>query len=380
MTANKDSKSFIRSMMPTKLGLRPQDIQDAICHIKDPIAKTTVLESDLVSDIIIAGQRINVTLSVLQKDVPHYEGTRLEIESAIKAIPQAEKAKVLVVLTAHSQSDTNPQDNPLYRGRLALDDIKNIIAIGSGKGGVGKSTTTVNMAYALRDLGYKVGILDADIYGPSIPKMMAINHKPESVKNDRGEDIMLPVEKDGIQLMSMGFLVEEDTPIIWRGPIVQKAIQQFLGKVRWYDLDILLIDMPPGTGDIHLTLVRKANIKGAVVVSTPQDVALIDAKKAIGMFEKVEVPILGLVENMSYFTCPHCDERSEIFSHGGAHDTADKLGVPFMAEVPLKLEIRQKTDNGDQDALVKDIDLGFPYRQAATTLISGLKIDQSPAA
>lgn len=372
------SQSFFSSMMPRKLGLRPKDVQNAIQHLTDPLTKSPILDTKIVSDIIIAGKRVNITLSIEQTQASHYEALRLAIQSAVQAI--AKDAKILVIMTAHSTQEKAIRDNPLYRGLFDLSNIKSIIAVGSGKGGVGKSTTTVNLAYALRDQGLKVGILDADIYGPSIPKMLAINQKPNSEKDAQGNDIMLPIEKDGIQLMSMGFLVEEDTPVIWRGPIVQKAIQQFLNKVRWYNLDVLLIDMPPGTGDIHLTLVRKAHINGAVIVSTPQDVALIDAKKAIGMFQKVEVPILGLIENMSYFTCPHCDARSDIFSHGGAHEMSDKLGVPFLSEVPLKLEIRQKTDQGQQDDLVKDIELGFPYRQAAASLISNIKKQDKNAA
>ena len=294
------TQSFLKSMMPTKLALRPQDVQDMIADTIDPLTKKPILETDRIADIIIAGQRINVTISVEKENVPHYESLRLEIEQKIKTHTKQGKAKVFVILTAHSHHQKKVEENPVYRGFFDLSEIKNIVAVASGKGGVGKSTTTVNLAYALKEQGFKVGILDADIYGPSLPKMLSIQDKPETSKDDNQHDIMLPVEKDGIQLMSMGFLVDEESPVIWRGPIVQKAIQQFLSKVRWYDLDVLLIDMPPGTGDIHLTLVQKAHIKGAVIVSTPQDVALIDAKKAIGMFKKVEVPILGLVENMSF--------------------------------------------------------------------------------
>ncbi len=363
-------------MMPTKLQLRPQTILEALADLKDPQTQEQLIKTDRIADIIIAGSRINITLSVFEDELDTYEGTRLDIDRLVKALPEAQQAKVFVIMTAHKKADNNPSDNPIFRGRFELSEIKNIVAIASGKGGVGKSTTTVNLAYALKDMGVRVGILDADIYGPSIPKMFDISQKPE-VDEDKH---MIPVEKDGIQLMSMGFLVEEDTPVIWRGPIVQKAIQQFLSQVRWFNIDVLLVDMPPGTGDIQLTLVRKAHIKGAVIVSTPQDIALIDAKKAIGMFQKVEVPLLGVIENMSYFNCPHCAGRSDIFSHGGAHKTADDLGVPFLAEVPLELDIREMTDTGQQEKLVRNLGLGFPYRQAATSLLNQLQKDHDVAA
>ena len=352
-----------------KLQLRPQTILEALSDLKDPKTEGPLVKTDRLADIIIAGNRINITLNILEEERDTYEGIRLDVERLVKAMPEAKNAKVFVILTTHTKSDGAPNDNPLFRGRFELSEIKNIVAVASGKGGVGKSTTTVNLAYALRDAGVRVGILDADIYGPSIPKMFNISQKPETDENNH----MIPVEKDGIQLMSMGFLMAEDTPVIWRGPIVQKAIQQFLSQVRWFNIDVLLIDMPPGTGDIHLTLVRKAHINGAVIVSTPQDVALIDAKKAIGMFQKVDVPLLGVIENMSYFNCPHCAERSDIFSHGGAHKTADALGVPFLAEIPLELEIREMTDSGQQEKLVRNVERGFPYRQAATSLLDQLQ-------
>ncbi|NCP61948.1 MAG: Mrp/NBP35 family ATP-binding protein [Alphaproteobacteria bacterium] len=370
------NNNILESMVPTELKITPQTILDVLSDLQDPKTKEPLSKTERLSDIIIAGKRINITLSVSKEECDDYEGLRLEIERRVKSMPALDKldqVKILVIMTAHKSTSNNPSDNPLFRGRFELSEIKDIVAIASGKGGVGKSTTTVNLAYALRDMGVKVGILDADIYGPSIPKMLDISGEP---KVDR-EKFMIPVEKDGIQIMSMGFLMAEDAPVIWRGPVIQKAIQQFLSQVRWFNLDVLLIDLPPGTGDIQLTLVKKACISGAIVVSTPQDVALIDAKKAIGMFQKVEVPLLGVIENMSYFQCPHCDERSNIFSHGGAHKTADTLKVPFLAEIPLDLNIREMTDTGAQENLVRNIDLGFPYRQAATSLLNQLQKQRS---
>jgi ATP-binding protein involved in chromosome partitioning len=214
--------------------------------------------------------------------------------------------------------------------------------VASGKGGVGKSTTAVNLALGLRDLGLKIGVLDADIYGPSMPRLLAIKGRPET----KGGRTLRPMESYGLKVMSIGFLIEEETPMIWRGPMVMSAITQMLREVDWGELDVLVVDMPPGTGDAQLTLAQQVPLAGAVIVSTPQDLALIDARRGIAMFKRVDVPVLGLVENMSYFLCPHCGERSEIFSHGGARKEAERLGVPFLGEVPLEPEIRETSDAG----------------------------------
>ncbi len=365
-------KDFFKFMLPTKSKLHPQNILDVLDSLLDPKTQKYLIKTDRISDIIIEDRRINITLNVHHDELEIYEKIQMDVERLIKTLPEVKssKMKVFVIMTTHKKTLDPPPEKPLSKGQFDLSEIKNIIAVASGKGGVGKSTTTVNLAYALKDKGLRVGILDADIYGPSIPKMFNISARPESDENNH----MIPIIKNDIQLISMGFLIGENTPVIWRGPMVQKAITQFLSQVRWYNLDVLLIDMPPGTGDIHLTLVKKAHIKGAVIVSTPQDIALIDAKKAIAMFKKVHTPILGLVENMSYFTCPHCKGRSEIFSHGGAHDTADSLKIPFLAEVPLRLEIRQQTDSGQQEKLVRDIDIGYPYRQAAKSLMLNMSL------
>lgn len=220
--------------------------------------------------------------------------------------------------------------------------FKKAIAVASGKGGVGKSTTAIGLAYALSNQGLKVGFLDADIYGPSLPVLLGEQTKPQVNDNN----LIIPIEKDGIQFISMGFLLPNDAPIIWRGPMVSQAIQQFLSGVAWAQLDILIIDLPPGTGDIQLTLIQKASLFGAVIVSTPQRMALIDARKAIEMFNKVGTPILGMVENMSTFICPHCQEHSDIFEHGGAQKLAQALNIPFLGEVPLNLDIRRLCDEG----------------------------------
>jgi ATP-binding protein involved in chromosome partitioning len=220
--------------------------------------------------------------------------------------------------------------------------VEAIIAVASGKGGVGKSTTAVNLALGLRDLGLKVGILDADIYGPSLPKLLAIREKPQTIGGTR----LKPISRYGLTVMSIGFLIEEETPMIWRGPMVMSALTQMLREVEWGTLDVMVVDMPPGTGDAQLTMAQQVPLKGAVIVSTPQDLALIDARRGIAMFKRVNVPVLGIVENMSYFLCPECGTRSDIFGHGGARHEAERLKVPFLGEVPLHMTIREKSDAG----------------------------------
>ena len=224
-----------------------------------------------------------------------------------------------------------------------IPGVAAIIAVASGKGGVGKSTVAVNLALALRDLGLKVGILDADIYGPSLPRLLAIREKPETIGGTR----LKPIVRYGLPVMSIGFLVEEETPMIWRGPMVMSALTQMLREVEWGSLDVMVVDMPPGTGDAQLTMAQQVPLKGTVIVSTPQDLALIDARRGIAMFRRVNVPILGIVENMSTFICPHCGTQSDIFGHGGARHEAERLGVPFLGEVPLAMTIREKSDGGE---------------------------------
>jgi ATP-binding protein involved in chromosome partitioning len=216
-----------------------------------------------------------------------------------------------------------------------------VIAVASGKGGVGKSTVAVNLALALSQLGMKVGLLDADIYGPSVPRLLGINRKPVS----DGQKLQ-PIERFGIKAMSIGFLVGEESPLVWRGPMVQSALTQMMNDVAWAPLDVLVLDMPPGTGDAQLTIAQRVPLKGAVIVSTPQDIALIDARKGLQMFRKTEVPVLGIVENMSVFICPHCGEASHIFGHGGARSTAEQLNAPFLGEIPLVPAIRETSDAG----------------------------------
>jgi ATP-binding protein involved in chromosome partitioning len=269
----------------------------------------------------------------------------------VRAIPAVQSA--LVALTAErkggAQAARPAQPAQRHAGAGARSEspqgvpgVAAIIAVASGKGGVGKSTTAVNLALGLSALGLKVGILDADIYGPSMPKLLAIRERPQTVGGTR----LKPIARYGLAVMSIGFLIDEETPMIWRGPMVMSALTQMLREVEWGTLDVMVVDMPPGTGDAQLTMAQQVPLKGAVIVSTPQDLALIDARRGISMFRRVNVPVLGIVENMSYFICPECGTRSDIFGHGGARHEAARLGVPFLGEVPLHMSIREKSDAG----------------------------------
>jgi ATP-binding protein involved in chromosome partitioning len=289
------------------------------------------------------GGLVQVSLAIRREEAPALEPVRARIEARLAQLPGVKNATV--VFTAHRPGPATraaaaaPGATP--PAVHALPDIKNIIAVASGKGGVGKSTVAVNLAVALAQGGLRVGLLDADIYGPSLPRMLGLNRKPE-VK----DGMIQPLHAWGVSCMSIGFLVTEDTAMVWRGPMVTGALNQLLTQVAWGALDVLLVDMPPGTGDIQLSLAQKTRLRGAVVVSTPQDIALIDARRGVKMFEQLKVPVLGIVENMSYFSCPNCHHRSEIFGHGGAQAEAARAGVPYLGGVPLLLAIRETGDAG----------------------------------
>jgi ATP-binding protein involved in chromosome partitioning len=309
----------------------------------------------VLSDVVVSDGKVFFSITVDAAAVQAWEPVRGAAEAAVRAVPGVQSA--LVALTAERKAGAagarapQPQAQPGHaphraahpgdRVQPGVPGIDAVIAVASGKGGVGKSTTAVNLALGLRDLGMTVGVLDADIYGPSLPKLLAITERPQTVGNR-----LKPIERYGLTVMSIGFLIDEETPMIWRGPMVMSAITQMLRDVEWGKLDILVVDMPPGTGDAQLTMAQQVPLKGAVIVSTPQDLALIDARRGVAMFKRVNVPVLGVVENMSYFLCPHCGTRSDIFSHGGAHKEAERLGVPFLGEVPLHMTIREKSDAG----------------------------------
>ena len=307
-------------------------------------------QSKVLSDIVVSDGKIFFSMTVDAAEVKSWEPVRKRAEDAVRAVPGVQSA--MVALTAERKAGAAApkpaaaaQPRHAHHGQPAQQGVPGvdaIIAVASGKGGVGKSTTAVNLALGLRDLGLKVGMLDSDIYGPSLPKLLAIKDKPETIGGNR----LKPIERYGLSVMSIGFLIDEETPMIWRGPMVMSAITQMLRDVEWGKLDIMVVDMPPGTGDAQLTMAQQVPLKGAVIVSTPQDLALIDARRGVSMFKRVNVPVLGVVENMSYFLCPSCGTRSDIFGHGGAQKEAERLGVPFLGEVPLHMTIREKSDAG----------------------------------
>jgi len=317
-----------------------------------PSKGKSVVDLGLVSGIIIKEGNVGFSLEIEPAQAKEMEAVRQNCEKQVRTIPGV--LSVTAVLTSERPQPSGEKNNPQQPNSLSatqetntIPGIAAIVAVASGKGGVGKSTVATNIAIALCKLGHRVGIMDADIYGPSIPRMLGITAKPQADSDKK----LLPLKKYDLKCMSMGFLVEEGTPMVWRGPMVQSALEQMLRDVKWGKLDFLIVDMPPGTGDAQLTMAQRVPLAGAVIVSTPQDIALLDARKGLGMFQKVNVPVLGFIENMSYFLCPKCSERTEIFSHGGAQEWAKKLDVDFLGELPLDMDIRLGCDKGTPIAI-----------------------------
>jgi ATP-binding protein involved in chromosome partitioning len=340
-----------------------EQVLETLATVRGPDLEHNIVELGMVSDVFISDGKVYFSITVPAERAKELEPLRLAAERVIKEMPGVKGA--LVALTADKKgapsgaaaSRTPPQAGhghaghgheghahaqPQRAGKIGVPGIGAIIAVASGKGGVGKSTTSVNLALGLQANGLRVGILDADIYGPSMPRLLKISGRPTQIDGR----IINPMENYGLKVMSMGFLVDEETAMIWRGPMVQSALMQMLREVAWGELDVLVVDMPPGTGDAQLTMAQQVPLAGAVIVSTPQDLALIDARKGLNMFKKVEVPVLGIVENMSYFIAPDTGARYDIFGHGGARNEAERIGVPFLGEVPLTINIREASDAG----------------------------------
>jgi len=326
--------------------------------IRGPDDDRDIVRRGMVSDIVIANGRVMFSVTVPAERAEAFEPMRKAAETAVATIPGV--TGTMVVLTAEKKGSAggaprpaapppqrpaapaHPHQQARAPAKAEVPGIGAIIAVASGKGGVGKSTTAVNVALAMKANGLRVGILDADIYGPSLPRLLHLTGRPEAI----GGRILKPMEAYGVATMSIGYLVEEETPMIWRGPMVVSALTQMLREVAWGDLDVLVVDMPPGTGDAQLTMAQQVPLAGAIIVSTPQDLALIDARKGIAMFRRVDVPILGIVENMSTFIAPDTGKRYDIFGSGGAKQEAERLGVPFLGEVPLVMAIRELSDAG----------------------------------
>ncbi len=326
-------------------------ILDALRRIQDPDRRQDIVSLNMVSGLVVKDGHVAFAIEVDPKRGPHLEPLRKAAEKAVEALPGV--LSVTAVLTAQKtpgapsaggrQAGTGPAGGPNQPGgKQLVPGVRSIVAVASGKGGVGKSTTATNLAMALAAKGLKVGILDADIYGPSQPRMMGISGRPTSPDGKT----LTPMQNYGVKVMSMGFLVPEDTPMIWRGPMVMGALEQMLRDVAWGELDVMVIDMPPGTGDAQLTISQRVPVTGAVIVSTPQDIALLDARKGLNMFRKVDVPVFGIIENMSYHKCSNCGHVEHIFSHGGAKKEAERLGSEFLGELPLDIQIRETSDGG----------------------------------
>ena len=367
-------------------GVSEQQILDSLKKVIDPDSGKDIVSAGMIRGLQTKDGHVAFAIEVDPDKGAGREPLRKEAEEVVHDLGGVISATV--VLTADRSAQGPGQGQPSPSGKPPLDHggapggptpallpgVASIVAVASGKGGVGKSTTAVNLALGLAASGHKTGLLDADIYGPSMPRMMGITGQPSS-SDGTTLDAM---ENYGIKVMSMGFLVEEDTPMIWRGPMVQSALEQMMRDVSWGELDIMVVDMPPGTGDIHLTLAQKVPLTGAVIISTPQDIALMDARKGLNMFRKVGVPVFGLIENMSYFTCPKCGERSEIFSHGGAKIEADRLGIDFLGEIPLDIIIRETSDGGRPIVVSEpESEHALTYRAIADKVWE--KIEHSPS-
>ncbi|NVP56264.1 Mrp/NBP35 family ATP-binding protein [Mycoplana rhizolycopersici] len=370
-------------------------VLDRLRTVRGPDMEGNIVDLGMVSDVFISDGKVYFSITVPAERAKELDPMRAAAERVVRDIPGVKAA--MVALTAdkkagaasqpvsrpapqasaahsHAGHAHAPAGGPAPRAKIGIPGVGAIVAVASGKGGVGKSTTAVNLALALKANGLRVGILDADIYGPSMPRLLKISGRPQQIENR----IIKPMENYGIKVMSMGFLVDEEVAMIWRGPMIQSALMQMLREVAWGELDVLVVDMPPGTGDAQLTMAQQVPLAGAVIVSTPQDLALIDARKGLNMFNKVEVPVLGIIENMSYFIAPDTGNRYDIFGHGGARKEAERIGVPFLGEVPLTMDIRETSDAGTPVVVSNPEGAAAKtYREIATRMWEGLKARQA---
>ncbi|MCU7890594.1 MAG: iron-sulfur cluster carrier protein ApbC [Candidatus Thiodiazotropha sp. (ex Ustalcina ferruginea)] len=343
--------------------LTQDSVNDAIKGYIEPNLEKDLVTAKAIKGVEIEGDKVNITVELGFPAKGCFDDITAGVKSAVAALPGVESVDVAISskVVAHS----------VQKALKPIDNIKNIIAVASGKGGVGKSTTAVNLALALAEEGAKVGVLDADIYGPSQPRMLGINGKPDSKDGKTLE----PMEGYGMQAMSIGFLIDEETPMIWRGPMVTQALEQLLNDTNWSDLDYLVVDLPPGTGDTQLTLAQKVPVSGAVIVTTPQDIALLDARKGLKMFEKVEVPVLGIVENMSTHICSNCGHEEHIFGQGGGSSMANQYNVELLGSLPLDIRIREETDGGKPTVVAEpEARISQIYREIARKTAAKLSL------
>ena len=353
-----------------------EDLTAALLTVAGPDGVTPLPRSGAIAGLTKRDDRVYLAIDIGSHEAGRMNAMSMAAQRALESVPGVSKATVTLTASKAPSARAAAPVAPRAAGQQAVAGVRHIIAVASGKGGVGKSTTAVNLALALQVEGWSVGILDADIYGPSVPRLLALSDKPEAEGR-----IMKPLVKYGLKAMSIGLLVEERTAMIWRGPMVMSALTQMLRDVDWGTLDCLVVDMPPGTGDAQLTMAQNVPLAGAIIVSTPQDLALIDARRGIAMFERTEVPVLGIIENMSYFICPHCGERSDVFAHGGARHEAEASGVPFLGEVALDIAIRESSDAGRPIvAVAPESTHAAAYRAIARTIRDRLEAPARRAA
>jgi ATP-binding protein involved in chromosome partitioning len=350
-------------MFGNKNKVTEQQVMAELSKVMDPDLHMDIVTLGMISEVKIKGGKVSFKLTLTTPACPVKEKIETECRERVASLPGVEEVEM--------ESTAAVAARGKVEGKLDVPGIKQIIAVTSGKGGVGKTTVSINLAIALTQLGAKVGLLDADITGPNAPLMLGVGEYEPLAQNNR----IIPAENYGVKCISMAFFVAKDTPVIWRGPMLDKAIRQFLSDVQWGELDYLLVDMPPGTGDAQLTMCQATNLAGGVIVTTPQDVALLDGRKGMAMFQQMSIPVLGLVENMSFFSCPHCNERTDVFSHGGGEELAKESGVPFLGAIPLELGVRRGGDMGQPiTAMHPDHMAAQAFREVAKNLAAQVSI------